>query len=96
MVGWGLSFWLLAVVIAFVPGALSAGGGPRIAFVTLLALFGLILVGSALVGPWMLRRSAKASGTGVCPVGARCTCGAWNWKPRRACSECGLKTAYTL
>lgn len=94
-IGWGLSFLGLAVVIAAVPGSLAVSAGPRIALVTALALFGLILLATALVGPWMLRRSAKESGTGTCPVGARCACGAWNWKPRAACGSCNAPTAWT-
>ncbi len=95
MIGWGASFLFLALVIAMVPGSLPAGEGPRIAMVTALILLGLILLVSALIGPWMLRRTAKASGTAVCPVGARCACGAWNWRPRRLCSSCGSLTAWS-
>lgn len=95
MAGWGASFLLLAIVLALVPGAVPAGEGPRLAMVTVLALLGLILAGSALLGPWLLRRSAMASGATSCPVGGRCAaCGEWNWRPRQACGGCKAPTAW--
>ena len=95
VVGWGVSFLLLAAVLAFVPGAIPAGEGPRLAMVTILIVLGLILAGSAILGPWMLRRSAMASGTGICPVGGRCkTCSEWNWRPRQVCGGCKAATQW--
>ncbi len=94
-VGWGASLLLLAAVLAFVPGSLAIATGPRVAFITFLIVFGLILALSAIVGPWMLRRSAKAQGLAACPVGTRCAaCSNWIWKPRRTCAACGAATIY--
>ncbi|MEA3202616.1 MAG: hypothetical protein QOI63_282 [Thermoplasmata archaeon] len=76
------------------PGAAGMDLGPRVGMGTFLLMLGLLVLAVA-AAPWVLRKTTKAEDyAGGCPVGARCACGHFNLKPRRACRDCGAPTAY--
>jgi hypothetical protein len=83
-----------ALLLAGGPGAAGMAPGPRVGMGTFLLMLGLLLLAINAM-PWVLRKTTKAEDyAGGCPVGARCACGHFNLKPRRACRECGAATAY--
>lgn len=91
-----LSLALGAVVAAgWVPGSDGWATGPRVGIaMALLALGGLLLALPA--AAWLLARTTRpADYRGGCPVGATCACGHFNFKPRRACRECGALTRFS-
>jgi hypothetical protein len=94
--GWAAAFLLagLAVALGWFPGADHAAMGPRVGLAAALLTFAVVLgVGSFAA---LLRMRAQGStGTGVCPVGAKCACGQFNFKPRTTCRQCGAATLYT-
>jgi hypothetical protein len=56
-----------------------------------------LLVLSLGAAPWVLRKTTNAADyAGGCPVGARCSCGHFNLKPRRMCRECGTVMVYPV
>ncbi|HUR62251.1 MAG TPA: hypothetical protein VM286_07825 [Candidatus Thermoplasmatota archaeon] len=77
------------------PGGATAAG-PRIGMGVFLVTLGLLVL-SLGAAPWVLRKTTQAEDyMGGCPVGARCACGHFNLKPRRACRECGAATVYPV
>jgi hypothetical protein len=76
------------------PGAAGMATGPRVGMGTFLATLGLLLLALA-AAPAVLRKTTRPEDyAGGCPVGARCACGHFNLKPRRACRACGAATVY--
>jgi hypothetical protein len=76
------------------PGAAGMALGPRVGMGMFLLMLGLLVLTVAAM-PWVLRKTTHPEDyVGGCPVGARCACGHFNLKPRRACRECGAPTAY--
>ena len=95
-IGWALAFVLAGVVVlgAWLPGSADWSAGPRLGMGTFLLVTGLVvLVGSFAGG--IRRRTEAVDAKGGCPVGATCACGHFNFKPRRACRQCGAATLYT-
>ncbi|HUR64256.1 MAG TPA: hypothetical protein VM241_07220 [Candidatus Thermoplasmatota archaeon] len=96
---WGrtlVSALCLAAGALLLAGGPAAGmaPGPRVGMGTFLLMLGLLLLAINAM-PWVLRKTTKAEDyAGGCPVGARCACGHFNLKPRRACRACGAATAY--
>ena len=94
--GWGFAFVAAGVVVAFgwLPGSAGWSTGPRAGLATGFLTLGvtMILAGNA---AWFLRRTTKAEDyRGGCPVGATCQCGHFNFKPRKACRQCGAATSF--
>jgi len=92
---WGLAFVAAGATVALggIPGSQAWATGPRIGVATLLIVLGLLSFGFAL-GPWIARRTARPENQGICPVGATCECGQFNFKPKRSCKACGKATLY--
>lgn len=68
--------------------------GPRIGVATTLLVLGLFIL-LASNAAWILRKTTRPEDyQGGCPVGARCACGHFNLKPRKACRQCGAATLY--
>jgi hypothetical protein len=89
---WATLFVVLGGMLAFGIIGEAWGIGPRVGAATLLiTLGGLVWAVPAVT--WVAKRSAD-KGTGVCPVGATCKCGHFNFKPRATCKNCGAATAY--
>ena len=95
-IGWGLAFVVSGVVVlgAWLPGSAGWALGPRIGMGTLLVVLGLVFVAGAFAGA-IRSRTEAVDGKGGCPVGATCPCGHFNFKPRKACRQCGAATSYT-
>jgi hypothetical protein len=95
-VGWGLAFLASGVVVlgAWLPGSETWALGPRLGMGTLLAVLGLVFIAGSFAGAIRSRTEAKDT-KGGCPVGATCTCGHFNFKPRKACRQCGAATLFT-
>lgn len=82
------------VATGALPGSDAWAMGPRVGIATLLLVLGttILAAGNA---RWFLRRTTKAEDyEGGCPVGATCSCGHFNFKPRRACKQCGAAMRY--
>ena len=82
---WGLLMLAGAIVIG-----LDAGGRPaRIGMAAFLGMAGLTLILMA-NAEWFLRKTTRPEDyKGTCPVGESCPgCGAFNYKPRKACRSC--------
>ena len=94
---WGSAFAILGVVVvagAF-PGSSNWAVGPRIGIAMVLLVLGFLM----LAGPWVayaVNRASAKDGPGGCPVGTTCTCGHFNFKPRKTCRQCGVATVYPL
>lgn len=93
--------WALAFVVAgtlgalgWFPGANDAALGPRVGLSAALLTFGLVLLVGSFAGA-MQARSERLDSKGSCPVGAKCSCGHFNFKPRTTCRQCGVATTYT-
>lgn len=93
--GWALAFAVAALVLAlgWFPGAATAAPGPRIGVTALLAMMALVLLIGSFAGA-LQARSERLDSKGVCPVGAKCACGHFNFKPRATCRQCGIATHY--
>jgi len=94
--GWALAFLASGVVAAagWFPGAATLAQGPRIGFTVLLLTLGLVLAVGSFAGALRMR-SQRLDSKGGCPVGAKCACGHFNFKPRATCRQCGAATLYT-
>ena len=92
---WAIGFHAAALVVALglFPGADSAAQGPRIGLTVALATMGAVLLVGAFTAE-LQARTARLDGKGVCPVGAKCACGHFNFKPRSKCRQCGAATSY--
>jgi len=91
---WGLAFAVAgAYVLAGGPGLAGWSLGPRLGAGTLLVVLGLVLVAGAFAGA-IRDRTERLDSKGGCPVGATCSCGQFNFKPRKACRQCGAATTY--
>src|SRR5689334_10256504 len=92
---WGLAFAAAGTLVAagWAPGAATASLGPRLGIAMVLLLLGFALLLGPVIAAMVRRRSAGQTG-GVCPVGASCSCGHFNFKPRAACRQCGKPTEY--
>ncbi|MHB1261781.1 MAG: hypothetical protein ACYC2H_08705 [Thermoplasmatota archaeon] len=95
-IGWGLAFLAAGVVIlgAWLPGSADWSTGPRIGMGTLLVVLGFVFVSGSFAAA-IRRRTEATDSKGGCPVGATCSCGHFNFKPRKACRQCGAATLYT-
>lgn len=95
-IGWGLAFLAAGIVVlaAWLPGSDAWALGPRMGMGTLLVVLGLVFVVGAFAGA-IRSRTEAVDGKGGCPVGATCSCGHFNFKPRKACRQCGAATLYT-
>jgi len=95
-IGWGLAFLAAGIVVlaAWLPGSEGWALGPRIGMGTLLCVLGLVFVAGSFAGA-IRNRTEAVDGKGGCPVGATCSCGHFNFKPRKACRQCGAATLYT-
>lgn len=94
--GWAAAFLLTGVAVAsgWFPGAQDAAFAPRVGLAVLLLTLAFVLGVGAFAG--LLRsRTERLDGKGGCPVGAKCTCGHFNFKPRATCRQCGAATLYT-
>lgn len=93
---WGAAFLAagLLVVSGLVPGSDGWAQGPRVGMGTFLVVAGFVLAIGAFAGR-IRDRTAKVDGKGGCPVGATCSCGHFNFKPRRTCRQCGAATLYS-
>lgn len=93
--GWGLAFLALgALALAgWLPGAASWATGPRIGLGTFLAVMGFVLLAGSFAGA-IRARTERTDTKGGCPVGATCACGQFNFKPKRACKQCGAATLF--
>jgi hypothetical protein len=77
-----------------IPGAAGMAEGPRVGMGAFLLMVGFLLLAIAAM-PMILRATTRPEDyEGGCPVGARCSCGHFNLKPRRMCRECGAAMAY--
>ena len=92
---WGLGFLLAGTLIlgGWMPGASSWATGPRIGLGTFLAVAGFVLLAGSFAGA-IRDRTARVDGKGTCPVGATCSCGHFNFRPRKSCRQCGAATVY--
>jgi hypothetical protein len=94
---WGLAFLAAGAVLAFGwwPGSAQWDLGPRFGMAAVLGMLGLALLSGPL---WrrIARRTAaiEGPGGGNCPVGATCSCGHFNFKPKRTCRACGRETKF--
>jgi hypothetical protein len=95
-IGWGLAFLVAGIVVlgAWVPGSDGWSLGPRLGMGTLLLVMGFVLISGSFAGA-IRRRTEAADSKGSCPVGATCSCGHFNFKPRKSCRQCGAATLYT-
>ena len=95
-IAWAVGFQLAAVIVALglYPGSDGAAQGPRIGLTVALATLGTILLVGAFTAE-LQARTARLDGKGGCPVGAKCACGHFNFKPRATCRQCGVPTTYT-
>jgi len=76
------------------PGSASMAEGPRVGMGAFLVMLGFLVLTIAAM-PALLRATTRPEDyEGGCPVGARCSCGHFNLKPRRVCRECGAAMAY--
>ncbi len=93
--GWALAFAIAALLLAvgWFPGAANAAPGPRIGLTALLAMMAFVLLVGSFAGA-IQARSERLDSKGVCPVGAKCVCGHFNFKPRATCRQCGAATHY--
>lgn len=83
----------IVVLAAWLPGAERWPLGPRLGMGTLLLVMGLVFIAASFAGA--IRNRTEATDTkGGCPVGATCPCGHFNFKPRKACRQCGAATLY--
>ncbi len=94
-IAWAVGFHLAAAIVAlgWFPGADEAAAGPRIGLCAALATMGAILFVGAFTAE-LQARTARLDGKGHCPVGAKCACGHFNFKPRARCRQCGAATSY--
>lgn len=94
-IAWAVGFHVAAAIVAFgwFPGASEAAAGPRIGLCVALATMGAILFVGAFTAE-LQARTARLDGKGVCPVGAKCACGHFNFKPRGTCRQCGAATSF--
>lgn len=92
---WGLAFAALGTVLlaGWMPGSSSWAVGPRLGLGSFLVVAGLVFLTGSFAGA-IRDRTARVDGTGGCPVGATCTCGHFNFKPRVRCRQCGATTRY--
>jgi hypothetical protein len=93
---WGVAFVGVGLLLATasIKGTAELEAGPRVGMGVALVVLGLVVFAIGNVG-WLLRRTAKAGDYAPsCPVGATCACGHFNFKPRRACRQCGAATSY--
>ena len=82
---WGALFLIAGVAVFMAPGTT----GPRIGMGTFLVVMGVVVMLSGNAA-WFLRRSTTPSDyEGACPVGKRCPCGNFVWKPKSSCKTCG-------
>ena len=93
---WSLAFTVGGMLAAasWFPGAGTVAQGPRIGFAVLLLTLGIVLAVGAFAGALRMR-TERLDGKGGCPVGAKCACGHFNFKPRTSCRQCGAATLYT-
>jgi hypothetical protein len=91
--GWGLVYLAagIAIAIGWIGG--NWGIGPRAGAASLLIVLALVLLVGSFAAA-IRARTDRLDGKGVCPVGATCSCGHFNFKPRRACRQCGAATVY--
>ena len=82
------------VLSGLVPGSSGWAAGPRIGVGTLLLTLGLVFLVGAFAGAIRARTARVEGAGGGCPVGATCACGHFNFKPRKACRQCGAATTY--
>lgn len=94
--GWSLAFTAAGTLAAagWFPGAAAVALGPRVGLAVLLLTMGLVLAVGAFAGALRMR-TERLDGKGGCPVGAKCGCGHFNFKPRTTCRQCGAPTLYT-
>lgn len=92
---WALAFAVGALLLAlgWFPGAATAADGPRLGLMAGLAMLALILLVGSFAGT-IQSRSERLDSKGGCPVGAKCACGHFNFKPRTTCRQCGAATQY--
>lgn len=83
----------ILVLGAWVPGASGWSLGPRLGLGTFLLVTGFVFLAGSFAGA-IRRRTDRVDGKGGCPVGATCSCGHFNFKPRKACRQCGQATVY--
>ena len=91
---WGLLLMVagVAVGVGFVGSAWSPNA--RLGAAVALETMGLLFLAIAVV-PWILRRTTNPEDyKGGCPVGVRCACGHFNFKPRALCKTCGAPVTY--
>jgi hypothetical protein len=95
-IAWGLAFAAAGtlVLLGWLPGASAWATGPRFGAGTFLLVMGLVFVCGSFAAA-IRSRTARIDGPGGCPVGATCPCGHFNFKPRRACRQCGAATRFT-
>jgi hypothetical protein len=93
---WSLAFTAAGVLAAgsWFPGSGAVAQGPRIGFAVLLLTMGFVLAVGSFAGALRMR-SERLDSKGGCPVGAKCACGHFNFKPRATCRQCGAATLYT-
>lgn len=93
---WALAFTVAGLVVAlgWFPGVATAATGPRVGLAAALLMLGTLLGVGAFAGA-IQARSTKLDAKGSCPVGAKCPCGHFNFKPRATCRQCGNATVYT-
>lgn len=94
--GWSAAFLVAGTVAAagWFPGADDAALGPRVGFAVALLMLGLVLAVGSFAGA-LRARTERLDSKGGCPVGAKCACGHFNFKPRATCRQCGAATLYT-
>ena len=94
--GWSLAFTAAGVLMAggWFPGVDSVAQGPRVGLAVLLLTMGIVLAVGAFAGALRMR-TERLDSKGGCPVGAKCSCGHFNFKPRTTCRQCGATTLYT-
>jgi hypothetical protein len=92
---WGLALAAAGALVlgGWVPGASSWQPGPRVGMGTLLAVLGFVLLAGSFAAA-IRERTERLDSKGGCPVGATCACGHFNFKPRKACRQCGAATVY--
>ncbi len=93
---WGLAFLAGGTVVAagWLPGSSAWATGPRVGIAMFLFLVGSLLLGIPGVQAVLHRTTRPEDYPGGCPVGATCSCGHFNFKPRRRCAQCGEPTRY--
>ncbi len=94
--GWSLAFTAAGILAAFgwFPGAADVAQGPRVGLAVLLLTLGIVLAAGSFAGA-LRARTERLDSKGGCPVGAKCPCGHFNFKPRATCRQCGAATLYT-